>query len=211
MQRIKGFMKSPYIMYTNNSREPFYTKAHYFFVRSWGNLLFGGADEIESQFNYFESRGGIFRQFLFNPELQTNFAQRVFHYFGASAVIPKVNDQSETPFHDELRFEEYKVEFFDPDVFFYTIRRGLKWNYLALLKFYERTYLMLNEDILIENQSWKLNEKRNHKDDSILMDALNHIQANHQVDYVCPLYFRGNNPPYTIMGHHLKGKIDQLC
>lgn len=198
-------------MYTNNTREPFYTKAHYFFVRNWGNLLFGGANEIESQFNYFESRGGIFRQFFYNSELQTHFANRVFHYFGASAVIPKIESGDEPPFHADLRFEEYKVEFFDPDVFFYTIQRGAEWNYMVILKFDERTYLMLNEDILIENQSWKLNEKRNKQNDKTLLDALRHIQENHQVDYVCPLYFRGNNPPYTIMPGQLAGKIDQLC
>jgi hypothetical protein len=202
--------KTPYTMFTKSHREPSYTKAHYFMVRNWGNLLFGGADELLNQFKYFESRGGVFRQFFFNQDLQTELANKIFHRFGASAVIPRVPEESELPFHPELRFEQYKVEFFDPDVFFYSIKRGLKWNYIVVTKLDERTYIMLNEDIVIEDQVWKLNP-RGVENKTLLIDALRHIQENHQVDYVCPLYFRGNNPPYTIMPGQLQGKIDQLC
>ena len=194
-------LKNPYIINNGKSNA-------YFFMRKFGNLLVGNNELIKDQQAFFESRGGLYRQFLLDQNKIDQSSQSLFYKFGASAIIqPEIDD---LPFDPLLRFERSETEFYDPDVKTYQLDNSEQWSFWLRLKDSGRVYLFLGEEILIDANQWRFTEGINSQKREKILKTLRQIQENEAVDFCCPVLSINCTPPLMMTPKIFEDKINQL-
>lgn len=129
----------------------------YFFPMPFGHFIFHPFDWSEKEFQFIESKGGVWRVFVGRPDLICACAKRLFDKFGAYHVVP--NGKDAVLYSENSPIEIFRKQFVDSKIKMVSYDDHQGW---ALFWYNDRLYLFFDDMILLDNGEWKFKEPRDY-------------------------------------------------